>query len=61
MESRIKYLENKIAEADSDKRMLGEENKQLKTSYSDLLKRFEAYISKGLNPKIIFNKKEKRD
>ncbi len=51
MESRIKYLENKVAEADSNKRILEEENRALKLSHNNLLSEMETLFSKSLNSK----------
>lgn len=52
MESRIKYLENKVAEADSDKRMLEEENMTLKASHTKLLSSVEELINDNDNMMI---------
>jgi len=52
MESRIKFLENKATEAESNKIALEEKNLNLMHSYQYLLQRFETYISKGLNPRV---------
>lgn len=53
MESRIKYLENKVAEADTRKRTLEEENKLIKDTYKDLFYGAEILISKDLNSEKI--------
>lgn len=60
MESRIKYLENKVAEADSDKRILEEENRTIKISHNNVLSEMELLFSKDLNSKRFYDKIEKR-
>lgn len=59
MESRIKFLENQVAEVNGDKKTLEEENKTLKMAHNDLLHGMEIF-SKDLNPKSIYIKNEKR-
>jgi len=58
MESRIKYLENKVAEAESNKRILEEENKTIETSHSNLLLIMEKIFSKNLNQRRFYKKEE---
>lgn len=60
MESRIKYLENKVAEADSNKRILEEENKVIKISHNHLFLTMEKIFSKNLNHKRFYDKKKER-
>ena len=59
MESRVKCLENKVAEADSHKKMLEEKNKNLMYSYQFLLQKFETHVSKDLNSKVNYDNQKR--
>ena len=59
MESRVKCLENKVAEADSHKKMLEEKNKNLMYSCQFLLQKFETHVSKDLNSKVNYDNQKR--